>query len=84
MAELDVVPPALVTAAAAVRAFGRELSPAGVTAGGLEEALATFTSRWSTALDAVADEADDIAQALQDAAADYLRLDRLLVPAALR
>lgn len=80
MTRLEVEPAALVTAAAAVRCFSRDLF--GVTFGGWPLGALTdeFCSRWASALEALSADADDSATALREAAADYADLERLLVP----
>lgn len=84
MTTLDVVPPALVSAAAAVRCFCFELDPVVVRSSTLGDALASFSARWSHALDGLADDAEATASALREAAGHYAEVDALLVPRALR
>lgn len=81
MATLDVVPPALVSAAAAVRCFAADMEPVAL---GDEPLTDVFGARWGSALRGLATDADDTALSLRDAATGYLRVDSLLVPAALR
>lgn len=81
MAELEVVPAALVSAAAAVRCFSVDLEPVVLGGDALSSALtAEFESRWGQALRALAAEADSADVALREAAAHYAQLERLLVP----
>lgn len=84
MTTLDVLPSALVSAAAAVRCFSAELDPVTLRSDLLTEAVAAFSSRWTTALGALATDADTTAGALRDAANGYAELDALLVPRVLR
>lgn len=94
MATIDVLPSALVSAAAAVRCFSAELDPVvlrsdvlrsdALRSDVLSEAVAVFSSRWSQALDALTADADAAAAALRDAAIGYAELDSLLVPRSLR
>lgn len=84
MTTIDVLPSALVSAAAAVRCFSAELDPVTVRSDLLTEAVATFSSRWTTALGELASDADTTAGALRDAATGYADLDALLVPRVLR
>lgn len=85
---LDVLPPALVRTAAAVRSFGRELEPPAlhgdVGDAALAGALADFRSRWALALGDLADAAEGCAQTLHEGAEEYVSLDALLVPRSLR
>ena len=80
MTVLDVVPPALVSAAAAVRCFALELDPVVTRSDALEGAVAHFSARWSSALAVLADDAESTAVSLREAAEEYARLDALLVP----
>ena len=80
---IDVLPPALVSAAAAVRCFAWDVEPT-VVRSGLLEALSAFSARWSEALLALSDDARACDAALREAAARYAEVDRLLVPSALR
>jgi hypothetical protein len=84
VATLDVVPPALVSAAAAVRCFSLELDPVVVRSGTLGDALTEFSARWSHALAGLADDAEATALSLREAATHYAGVDSLLVPRALR
>ena len=80
---IDVLPPALMSAAAAVRCFAVDLEPV-VLRSEVLDALAVFSARWSEALAALADDASASAEALRDAARHYVEVDHLLVPQALR
>ena len=84
MATIDVLPSALVSAAAAVRCFSAELDPVALRSAVLTEAVDEFSSRWSQVLEALDADADATARALRDAAIGYAELDALLVPQALR
>lgn len=84
MTTLDVVPPALVSAAAAVRCFCFDVDPVVVRSGTLGDALASFSARWSGALMALVDDAEATASALREAAMHYAEVESLLVPRALR
>jgi hypothetical protein len=84
VATLDVVPPALVSAAAAVRCFSFEVDPVVVRSGTLADALADFSARWSQALGALADDAEATASSLRAAAVHYADVESMLVPRALR
>ena len=48
MTTIDVLPPALVSAAAAVRCFSAELDPITLRSDLLTDAVAAFSSRWTT------------------------------------
>ena len=80
MTTIDVLPPALVSAAAAVRCFSAELHPVALRAGVMSEAITDFSVRWSRALDALGTDADAAAWALRDAAIGYAEVDAALVP----
>lgn len=81
MPALEVVPPSLVSAAAAVRCFSLELEPVVLGSGSLLGTIGGgFDARWGQTLRALSADADTTALALRDAAADYVRLDRDLVP----
>lgn len=80
---IDVLPPALVSAAAAVRCFAVDLEPVFVRSE-LLSALSQFSSRWSEALSMLSDDAETSAASLREAAIHYTEVDRLLVPPALR
>lgn len=84
MPTIDVLPSALVSAAAAVRCFSAELDPVVLRSDALGEAVAVFSSCWSQALDALTEDAAATSTALRDAAIGYAELDELLVPRALR
>lgn len=84
MATIDVLPSALVSAAAAVRCFSVELEPITLRTDLLAESVAAFSSRWTTALASLSAEADATAVALRNAATGYAELDALLVPRVLR
>ena len=84
MTTIDVLPSALVSAAAAVRCFSAELPPVTLRSELLAEAVASFSWRWSQALGALAADADITATALRQAAVGYAELDALLVPRVLR
>ena len=84
MTTIDVLPSALASAAAAVRCFSAELDPVTRRSDLLTEAVAAFCSRWTTALGALAADADTTAEALRDAATGYAEVDALLVPRVLR
>lgn len=84
MTTIDVLPSALVSAAAAVRCFSAELDPVTLRSDLLTEAVATFSSSWTAALASLTADADATASALRDAAIGYADLDALLVPRVLR
>lgn len=84
MATIDVLPSALVSAAAAVRCFSADLDPVSLRSDLLTESVAAFSSSWSQALGALTADADATAEALRDAAIGYAELDALLVPRVLR
>lgn len=85
---LDVLPLALVSAAAAVRSFAREVlvpvPPTALEDPVLAAAVEDFASRWSTASADLARSAETAALALQDSAQEYVSVESLLVPRALR
>ena len=81
MAALQVLPSALVSAAAAVRCFSLDVVPAALGGGPLLETLTgEFEDRWSRALHDLSDDASSVASSLHDAAVRYVDLERLLVP----
>lgn len=80
MTAFEVVPPALGSAAAAVRCFALDLHPVALRSSTLGDALADFTASWSSALTVLADDADAAARSLRHAAGEYERQDALLVP----
>ena len=86
--QIEVLPKALVAAAAAVRAYGREadvpLRHAELGSPELTAALADYMSRWSRADAALASRADDCSDTLVAAAEQYSAVESLLVPGALR
>lgn len=84
MATLDVLPSALVSAAAAVRCFSAEIDPIALRSDVLADAVAAFSARWTTALASLIADADATAAALRDAATGYAEVDALLVPRVLR
>ena len=84
---LDVLPRALVAAAAAVRDFGRSCDPLPRTQIGehrLDAALETYVVAWDAAASDLAHGAAVYADLLIAAAAEYVAVDALLVPRALR
>lgn len=84
MTTIDVLPSALVSAAAAVRCFSADLDPVVLQSDLLSEAVAEFSARWCPAVESLAADADTTATALRDAAVRYAELDALLVPRVLR
>lgn len=80
MPALEVVPAALVSAAAAVRCFALDLDPVIARSGSLEGAVADFSAHWSQAMAGLAADADVLSLVLREAAAEYARLDATLVP----
>ena len=81
MAALQVLPSALVSAAAAVRCFSLDVEPVTLGGGALLETLTgKFEARWSRALQELSDDASAAASSLQEAATGYADLERLLVP----
>ena len=86
--QIEVLPRALVAAAGAVRAYGRdadvplrhaELGSAEVTA-----ALSDYVSRWSRAGAELAARVEDCSDALLASAKKYADVESLLVPGSLR
>lgn len=84
MTRLDVVPTALVSAAAALRCFCFDVNPVVVRSGTLGDAVAHFSARWSGALTTLVDDAEVTASALREAATRYAEVESMLVPRALR
>lgn len=80
MPVLDVVPPALAGASAAVRCFALDLDPVVVRSDALQGTVAGFSARWSSALAVLAEDATATASSLREAAEQYASLDALLVP----
>ena len=84
MPALDVVPDALVSAAAAVRCFALAVAPVSVRTDGLGGALQEFADGWAYALRVLTTDADTTAHARREAAQRYADLESLLVPRALQ
>ncbi len=84
---LDVLPRALVSAAAEVRGVARDAEPVrpdDVGDRALTAALEEFTSAWGAAVQGLAAAAGECADDLGAAASDYVMVESLLVPVALR
>lgn len=84
---IDVLPRALVAAASGVRAFARELEPvqaAPLGDGELTSALQDVCTAWGTVASALRASAEECAAGLDAGAAEYVEVESLLVPAALR
>ena len=82
---LDVLPRALVAAAVGVRAYGRDLEgvqPVDRGDPGLTAALRDFCTAWSGR--GLQEAAEACAADLEAAAAEYVDVESLLVPVALR
>lgn len=84
MPTIDVLPSALISAAAAARCFAYDVDPVVVQSEALADAAAVFGDRWSQALNALVDDAGSVAASLRNAAEEYVELDELLVPRTLR
>ena len=85
---LDVLPRSLMVAAAAARRFARAVEPATPAAdvgdAALTDALADLASRWSIASRDLSASAEVAARQLDASATEYVEVESLLVPSALR